>query len=167
MMCKRHQTKPNKPPKLELEFAMCHDNISPKATNTAMEKQTIMVTAMRDPGASLSLVVRCMTMGMGITIHDLVKTTNRLVGANGGQIKLDSMVSLNPSIGNATSNQLVTSHMTCLFLSENPCKELCEVHPKFPAKATEKDQTKDTAMDSDNDNCGDCHTKPETPRRED
>ena len=61
MMCKRHQTKPYKPPMLEVEVALCYstyDKISPEATNTALEKHTMMVTAMRDPGAPMSLVVR-------------------------------------------------------------------------------------------------------------
>ena len=49
-------------PKLEVEVAMCHstyDKISPKATNTAVEKHTMMVTAEPwNPGATMSLVVK-------------------------------------------------------------------------------------------------------------
>ena len=44
---------------LEVEVALCnstYDKISPEATNTALEKHTIIVTAMPDPGASYLLL---------------------------------------------------------------------------------------------------------------
>ena len=68
------------------------------------------------PTASLCLIGRCATTHMGITTHDLVKTTKRLVGANGGHIKLDGVVFLNLTLRDAT-----TSEVTSLFLSQDAC----------------------------------------------
>ena len=86
----------------------------------------------------MGLVSRCMTMRIGITRHNLAVTTERLVGANGGQIELDGLVFLILTVANAMSSQLVyvTPQVTCHFLSQKTRKELCAVHPNFPAQAT-------------------------------
>ena len=68
---------------------------------------------------------------MGISRHKLAATNNRLVGANGAQIKLDDAVFLNLTVGNTMSSQIVT----CLFLSQKTCKEPCAVHPDLPVQA--------------------------------
>ena len=101
---------------------------------------------------------------MGITGNDLAATTERLVGANGGKIKMDGIVFLNLTVGNATSSQLVymTPKVTSFFLSLRACKELCAVHPNFPAHTTEIGQNQRNATDSDNNNGPDFPIKPET-----
>ena len=60
---------------------------------------------------------------MGITTHDLVKTTKGLVEANGWHIKLDGILFLNLTLGDATTSQLVhvTALVTRLFLSQDAC----------------------------------------------
>ena len=105
-----HPTKPNKHHKLAVQVTLRHnayDKISLEAPNTAGDQHTTMVTAMPDTGASMCLVGRCLTMGMGITRHNLAATTERGVGVNGGRIKLDGIVFLNLTLGNDTSNQIV------------------------------------------------------------
>ena len=74
-------------------------------------------------------------MRMGITKHNLAATTERLVKASSGQIKLDGVVFkknlcgkkkngvvfLNLTVADATSSQLVyvMPQVTCLFLSQS------------------------------------------------
>ena len=79
---------------------------------------------MPDKGASICLVVRCVTMWMGITRHNLVKTTEKMVGADSGQIKLDVVLFLNLTKGNTSRSQLVyvTPEVTWLFLSQKARK---------------------------------------------
>ena len=87
------KTKPDKHPKLAVEAALCHNAYNEfglKAPNTAGETHTTTVTTMRDTGALICLVSRCKTMRMEIRRHNLAKTTKTLVGANGGQIDLDT-----------------------------------------------------------------------------
>ena len=97
-----------------------------------------MVTATLDTGASMCLIGRCMNNRMGITRPNLTPTTERLVGANRGQIKIDGAIFLNLTVGDALSSQLmyVTPQMTYLLLSQQACKELRTGHPDFPAQAT-------------------------------
>ena len=66
-----------------------------------------MVTAMPDTGASMCLIGRCMNNRMKITRPNLTPTTERLVGANGGQIKQDNVEFRNLTVGDATSSRLV------------------------------------------------------------
>ena len=54
-----------------------------------------------------ALIGICVNMRMGIIRHNLSKTTEGLVGANGGQIELDGAVFRNLIMGDATSSQLV------------------------------------------------------------
>ena len=79
-----------------------------------------------------------MTMQMGISRHDLATTTKKLVGANSSQIKLDGAVFMNPTMGNATSSQMMglTPKVTCLFISQKARKELCAMHTNFPAQVS-------------------------------
>ena len=58
---------------------------------------------------------------MRITSNYLVKTTEQLVTANSHNIKIDGVVFLNMTMGDATTNQLVyrTPQVACLFLSQD------------------------------------------------
>ena len=96
-----HPTKPDKHPKLAVEVTLCHNaygEIGFEAPNTEKEQHTTMVTAILDTGASMCLKGKCVTMRMGITRHDTVATTERLVGA-----KL-------PSTGNRDRQESMHSH---------------------------------------------------------
>ena len=89
-----------------LEVALCHDaynKISIKAQSNAKEKQTTRVASM--PRTSLCIIIRCGTKLMGITTHNLVKTTTQLMEANGGHIKLDDIVFLNLTLGDSTGGR--------------------------------------------------------------
>ena len=72
-----HRTKPKKHPELVALSHNANDEISLKVPNKAGEKHTTMVTAMPDTGLSICLIDRCVTMQMGITRHDLAKTTKQ------------------------------------------------------------------------------------------
>ena len=138
VMSRWQKTKPHKYPKLELEAALCHDTygkICLKAQNKAGAKHTTEVAAMSDTGAPMCLIGRCVTMQMGITRHNHANTTEKLVGANGGKIKLDGAVILNLTLGDTTSSQLpyVMPQVTCLFLFQRVCKELRAMHLDFLA----------------------------------
>ena len=111
------------------------------------------------PIASLCYITRCITMHMVITRHNLVKTIERLVGANGRQIKLDGALFLNRTLGVATISQLVymTPQVTCLFLSLNACQELGETPLDSPAQATGTGRVAEcTAMDNEDENIQGC-----------
>ena len=60
-----------------------------------------------------------MTLCMGSTTHTLVKTTEQLVETNGRHIKLDGVMFLKLTLGDATTSKLVyvLLQVTCLFLS--------------------------------------------------
>ena len=79
---------------------------------------------------------------MEISRHNLTATSKRLVGANSGHIKLNIAVFLNLTVADTTSSQMVyvTPQVTCLFLSQKACKELCAMHPYLPAQATGTDK---------------------------
>ena len=62
---------------------------------------------MPDTGASMCIIGRFVTSGMGIIGLDLMPTTKRLVGAKKGKIQVDGVILLNLTMGNATSNQMV------------------------------------------------------------
>ena len=96
-------------------------------------------------------------------------TTQKLVGANGGQLKLDGILFLKLTLGDATSSQLVhmTHRVTCLCLSKRTCKQLCAVDPNFIAQATVIGNNQRTATNRDDNNGRDCPSELEThPRRE-
>ena len=113
-----------------------------------------MVTAMPDTGGPMCIIGKCVTTRMGISKHNLATTTERLVGANGAQIELDSAVFLNITVEDAKSSQLVyvTIWVTRLFLSQKARKELRVVHPDFLAQMSRTGKNQRTAMDDDDNN---------------
>ena len=79
---------------------MCNDaynEIGLRAPSNAKEKHTTRVAAM--PTASLCIIGRHMTTGMGIKTNDLVKTTERLVEVHSKHIKLDGIMFFKPDPG--------------------------------------------------------------------
>ena len=52
--------------------------------------------------------------------------TKQLEEANGKHIKLDGVMFVNLNLGDSTTIQLlyVTSHVTCLFLSQDVCQDM-------------------------------------------
>ena len=107
-------------------------------------------------------------MRMGITRNSLVRTIERLVETDDRQIKLDSAVFLNQTLGDArTSNSVyVTPQVTCLFLSQNACKEL-RIRPlDFPAQVASTGRVAEcTTMNNKTDHVHGCNrtTKSEVP----
>ena len=91
-----------------VKAALCHDaydEIRLRAPSKARGRHIKTVAAM--PRASMCIIGRCMTTWIGITRPNLVKTTERLVGTIGRQVKLDGVVFLNVTLRDATTSQLV------------------------------------------------------------
>ena len=133
------QIETEKYPKLMVEASLCdnaYDQTGLKAPSRARKGQTTKIATMPDTEPSMCLIGRCLSTRMGIMIQDLVKTTKKLIAANGEHIELDSTLFRTLTLGDSTSSKLVyvTNQATCLLLSQKARKELRARPMEFPAQ---------------------------------
>ena len=99
---------------------------------------------------------------------ELVKVTERLVGANGNQIVLDGALFLDLAHDGRKTTQMVyvSGQVKHVLLSQTACKELGLVPKDFPNSTVPSEAAKCTATDDDDDDDSrgcDCPARAEAP----
>ena len=96
--------------KLVVEATLCHNvysELSLKVLKAAKKRCTTKIGSMPDRVEIMCRIGRSLIRRMGVKKQDLVKVTKNLMAANGGPLKLDGVVPLNPNLGNSRCSQLV------------------------------------------------------------